>query len=1254
MSMRKKMHPVCHYVIAPAAVLFLAVVSARADVAVSNRTVTTPRHIFTLDDTGLPSQLAIRAFTNDIPLAYRAEKKWQDALLKMLSRGPQLASPMRIDATVDKSVIPAKADAPATINKTDKGTEATSTWQAGSLKGRLSVLYAHDGSMTGQITYDAKGTDLERLDLVMELSGPLDTVIAGSPAVLLAGKQQLAPDYGTLATGSGIVWSDGDTPVGDGSKQKGQIRHFFLGNGDHGFTWLPNGEGGFAIGGKEPSMTVERKKDGPAIWKIAIANKSPRGGEQTAAFTLLVHPSRLPADDRRQQQWQPWTDKAAAPALDAASRGTLTGSNLLVRADAGSVCEAVAARAILEGPIGGDALTATNTVADRYPLALFRYLAATHTALAAQLRSNGGTLAMPGGSLAVDNMILGRALVHDIGVDVAGLANCSYAADVVNALESFGYFKNDGQTEFLPYWRAEDFGIGLVRYGTQFEADAKQGFALTTENPAGRVRVSLFLRPVPGGRKVMMVLVNESDHPVRELLYIENPDFLFGGDNKVNFVHVLAEQDTSYIPDASDWRRKESIITLPMGDEDVKVNIKLRTQKDKAVRAAKVVGCLQDPITGGYVKTSKMGPGFTLFGPLYIPARGMRLLTASAAPEGGVVGSVWRVTKDGKRTPVADAPVYAFGSSGVPVVEKMEQSKVKPLVTVRTARDGTFRVKLGAMGIGGNGLSGGDFTVVAEVDGKLYPDRQILGRGKEGIGFTWPTVRVGETHKFSDLLSETFYWADCTIEALEGNAMPRIPEGPEKPEAGKPWTAPHTGIEFVWVPAGEFDMGSPASEAGRSDNETLHHVTLTKGFWMSKYEITQGQWMRITGNNPSKFKYAGDQAPVENVGFLGVEGFVRRLNDLAYGSGVRYLLPTEAQWEYACRAGSKTALYNGALTIKGAYNGPELDEIAWYGGNSGISNALAFDTRKWRERQFDSPYSGTHPVGQKKPNAFGLYDMIGNVAEWTCEVYSNDLGTAAVTDPLRLFVPVPGDDVARPVMRGSSWLSMPSYCRAAYRQPDLSPWLGDFTPPFNSFDTGLRLVCVMNQEPVITAMTASATNGTAPLTVEFKATVTDADGDKLSSYWKFGDKNQRGGGAASGSVVTNTYEKFGTNLVSLFVTDGKGDGISNSLAIVVTRGANRLPVAWDSSITNKSGMPSSIKLPVRDDDDDPLQCSIVTQPQHGEVTCYPRALEYKSKDTYRGLDSFTFKAWDAVKVPDGTVQTNYTKEATVSITVEPR
>lgn len=308
--------------------------------------------------------------------------------------------------------------------------------------------------------------------------------------------------------------------------------------------------------------------------------------------------------------------------------------------------------------------------------------------------------------------------------------------------------------------------------------------------------------------------------------------------------------------------------------------------------------------------------------------------------------------------------------------------------------------------------------------------------------------------------------------------LPRIEEGATKPGTARTVDlGPSAGsgqgdgvkLDLVWIPAGEFMMGSTWGEKCRRGNENRHRVKLTKGFWMGKYEVTQGQWARITGQNPSQFRYAGDTAPVENVSWQDCQRFVVALNALAKENGVRYRLPTEAEWEYACRAGTQTALHNGPLTIKGTLNGPELDEIAWYGGNSGVKGEWGFDTRKWRDRQFDSARSGTHPVGQKKPNAWGLHDMLGNVSEWVGDEYTNTLGTAAVTDPFispfeknagveALFSTISTRLFVVTTLRGGSWYRIPSGCRAAYRQADLAPH-GEFAPPTDSFDTGLRLVC---------------------------------------------------------------------------------------------------------------------------------------------------------------------------------------------------
>ena len=209
-----------------------------------------------------------------------------------------------------------------------------------------------------------------------------------------------------------------------------------------------------------------------------------------------------------------------------------------------------------------------------------------------------------------------------------------------------------------------------------------------------------------------------------------------------------------------------------------------------------------------------------------------------------------------------------------------------------------------------------------------------------------------------------------------------------------------------YIEPDQFAMGSPEREIGRWGDEQQHQVILTRGFWLFDTPVTQALWQAVMGNNPSRFK--SPDRPVETVSWEESRTFIEELNGRMPGLDLQ--LPTEAQWEYACRAGTMTATWAGDLEDTTKSN--VLKEIAWYSPNS--------------EGQ-------THPVAAKQANPWGLYDMLGNIHEWCADWWTEDLGSNMVVDPTG---PEEGADR---VLRGGSWSSDARVVRAAYRLP-LRPW----------------------------------------------------------------------------------------------------------------------------------------------------------------------------------------------------------------------
>ena len=232
-------------------------------------------------------------------------------------------------------------------------------------------------------------------------------------------------------------------------------------------------------------------------------------------------------------------------------------------------------------------------------------------------------------------------------------------------------------------------------------------------------------------------------------------------------------------------------------------------------------------------------------------------------------------------------------------------------------------------------------------------------------------------------------------------ALPPIRPGAET--QGKPpltttsstrreWKDPATGMEFVWVEGGTYLMGCGSGDC--PPNESPEHEVTVSGFWIGKYTVTQGQWQKVMGGNPSGFQ-KGDNYPVETVSWDDAKEFIRKLNG---NNGYTFRLPSEAEWEYAARSGGKAQKYAG---------GSDVDAVAWYGANSGKS---------------------THPVGTKAPNGLGIYDMSGNVWQWCEDIYDE----SAYKNHQRNN-PISNSGSSLRVLRGGSWSRDATWARCTFR-----------------------------------------------------------------------------------------------------------------------------------------------------------------------------------------------------------------------------
>ncbi|MBI2191444.1 MAG: hypothetical protein HYU36_05620 [Planctomycetes bacterium] len=563
-------------------------------IRLDGNTLHTPRHEITLGADGLPQQIVLLAAPAELPLEWRGKAaEVPQAILAELGRGSQLSQPMRWTVRADGQDLVAQPVRPLQLEMKGERVVAEAQLKAGLCPLSLACAYAPSGRMDFRLTYGDGGQAVESLTLAIALAGPIDIAVLGPPIddplrLYRLEEFSLRPDAGTAWANTGSARPEG------GRDSPGVPPRCFLGSGDRGFTWLAQRADGFHIPPASPCLEVERDKAGLLTWLVHVVQQEARLEKpETAEFSILVHPAGARPPGSRIAVWT--SPDETWPRADRA-----------VDEPEGSAFMA------LEGPAGGDALSAEENLAVTFPLAFHRFLAGTQTGLAARLRTNANRLIRPGMNPAADRMALGRTLLLDIGLDPSDLAHRTEAASVIRAMDEFGCFLDDGQTEFIPYWRSPAF----LGYGEAFNSGG--AFSLTHEDPLAHVHISLWRRPMATGIggskgfKALIAVVNESAAAVREQLYLLDRIRLLGGPNQIHAKAVIAGWDFSAIPDDSDWSRARLQATVSSHGGGNASDVSLLDTADH-----------------GFVRLAATKDSLEVYGPLHVPAYSFRLLLAA-------------------------------------------------------------------------------------------------------------------------------------------------------------------------------------------------------------------------------------------------------------------------------------------------------------------------------------------------------------------------------------------------------------------------------------------------------------------------------------------------------------------------------------------------------------------------------------------------------------------------------------------------